>query len=290
MQIAIIKTRFKEPFMFITLLTLILTTSCVSFKSKSQIEKERVTQGLPVQVEQSQKLMAKMTLRMNELENRIQDYTGEIEEIEYRQQKLIPQTQKQIQDKLVNQSKEIKTLKAALEKNQEETSKLKELVESQKSYIQKVSTSLKTISKQTYRAPIAKKVKTKARAKAISRTTELQQGLKNFSKRNYTKAKSQLLSSLKNEKNNAAQKNQIFQALGHIEFKKKNYNQSSVYFSKIFSKYPKSSMAPDALLHIARAFKNQKNIDAAKEAYQTFINSYPKNKLKNQAQKELKSL
>ena len=267
------------------LISLILTfflASCLTLKTDEQIQKDRVVQGLPGQVEQSQKLLAQMTLRMNELESRLQNYTGEIEEIEYRQQKLIPDTQKVIQDQIADQAKEIRSLRTEISDNQKLIEKLENKIEQQQTYITKVNSTLTKLSQAP--APSLPKVEKK------SEPNDYLNGLFHFRKKDYSEAEKDLLSALKNQKLNAAEVNKAYQALGHIEFSRKNYEKSNVYFSKIFTKYPRSSMAPDALIHMARAFKGQKNANAAKQAYKTFLKEYPKHNLASSAEKELNAL
>lgn len=251
----------------------VLMASCL--KTTEDIKKEQAVQGLPSQVEQSQKLMAEMTIRMNELENRLKNYTGNIEEIEYRQQKLIPSTQKEMQDKIVNQAKEINSLRKEMAKNKAFVENLSSEVNAQKKYLTKVTSTLKNFSK--------------SKNQAKSQKNYFREGMKLYQSKKYSSAEQKLLLSL-NEKISAAQRNRVYQALGHIKYSQKDFNQSNVYFSKIFSRYPRSSMAPDALLHIARALSKQKKKEEAKEAYKMFLRNYPKNKLSAMATKELNAL
>lgn len=261
----------------ISILILLSNISCL--RTNDQIRKDQVVETLPSQVEQSQKLIAQMTLRMNELETRLQNYNGNIEEIEYRQQKLIPSTQQEIQNKMAEQSKEINSLRSEIMKNERELSNVKSLLAEQKEYISKVNETLANLSKpssttQTSTDPLK----------------HFKDGIKYYQQKKHDSAETHLLLALKNEKLSAADTNVVYQALGHIEFTKKNYSQSNIYFSKIFTKYPNSSMAPDALLHMARAFREQKNQAAAKEAYNTFIKEYPSHSYLSSAKKELSEL
>lgn len=263
---------------YFILMILFILTSCL--KTTDQIKQEKVVKALPNQIQQSQKTIANMTLRINHLENKLQSYNGNIEELEYQQNQVIPKSQKEMMAKLKTQEGEISLLRNSIKKNNKELTSLKSKFQEQSSYLKKVTSMLTSLSKKKVSRSQSKNKK----------QSSYQQGLNSFQKKHYQEAKKNLLYALKNEKLNAAEKNKLYQTLGHIEFSQKKYRQSSVYFSKIFTKYPKSSMAPDALLHMARAFKKQKQISAAKEAYKTFIKKYPKDKLFKVVKKELNAL
>ena len=68
----------------------------------------------------------------------------------------------------------------------------------------------------------------------------------------------------------------------------KKYDDALVYFSKIYTNYPKSSFAPRSLLYIARCFNKLGKKDESKASYQELIDNYPKSSHAKTAKKEMK--
>ena len=75
-----------------------------------------------------------------------------------------------------------------------------------------------------------------------------------------------------------------------IEYINKNFDNALIYFSKVYTKYPKSSFAPNALLHIGLTFKKQNKNDNALAAFKEVIKNYPKSSQANTAKNHLKIL
>ena len=112
---------------------------------------------------------------------------------------------------------------------------------------------------------------------------------KAFEANKQKKAKELYLQVLAEDKVNNAVKNHVFYNLGLLNYWSKKYDDALVYFSKIYTKYPKSSFAPASLLYIGRSFKNQNKTDEAKATFEELIKNYPKSRHAKSAQKELKS-
>jgi TolA-binding protein len=60
-----------------------------------------------------------------------------------------------------------------------------------------------------------------------------------------------------------------------------------VYFSKIFSRFPKASLAPACLLFIGRNLEKMNKKEEAKEAFTKVIEDYPGTSEAKEAKKEL---
>ena len=47
------------------------------------------------------------------------------------------------------------------------------------------------------------------------------------------------------------------------------------YFSKLFTEYPKSIYNPNGLIHLAKTFKAQGDVEQAKETLNLMLENYP---------------
>jgi TolA-binding protein len=81
--------------------------------------------------------------------------------------------------------------------------------------------------------------------------------------------------------------NKLLHGLGRVEYGLKNYDKALVYFSKVYTKYPKASLAPSSLLFIARSLKKLGKTDEAKEAFNRVAEDYPDSSEAAEAKKEI---
>ncbi|NDD86069.1 hypothetical protein EBZ38_17555, partial [bacterium] len=82
-------------------------------------------------------------------------------------------------------------------------------------------------------------------------------------------------------------KNKLLHGLGKVEYFSGNLEKAMVYFSKIFTKYPKATLAPSSLLFIGRSLNKMGKKDEAKEAFKKVIEDYKDTKEANEARKEI---
>ncbi len=81
--------------------------------------------------------------------------------------------------------------------------------------------------------------------------------------------------------------NKVLYGLGKVEFFTGNAEKALVYFSKIFTKYPKASLAPGSLLFIGKSLKKLGKAEEAKQAFTKVVEDYKSSKEANEARKEL---
>jgi len=72
-----------------------------------------------------------------------------------------------------------------------------------------------------------------------------------------------------------------------VEFYTGHNDKALVYFSKIYTKYPRSSLAASSLLFIGRSLKKTGKTEEAKQAFQQVVDDYKGTKEANAAKKEL---
>ena len=60
-----------------------------------------------------------------------------------------------------------------------------------------------------------------------------------------------------------------------------------IYFSKIFTKYPRASLASSSLLYIGKSLNKMGKKDEARQAFMKVIEDYKDTKEANEARKEI---
>lgn len=253
---------------FISLLTLsMLLTSC--FKTAEEIKKE---QQRDTQIKQSSQMVAELTLQVRDLQTKLANATGQIEEVEHNTKTKTEETTMTFTQTIASLSEQVKALSDESKINKTKIAALEVEVESQKKYIKNVNKTLGKIAGPTKR----------------SSSSKLKIAHKAFEKNQQKKATKLYLDVLNSGKINARQKNHVRYNLGLLHYWKKDYNNALVYFSQIYTKYPKSSWAPKCLLYIARSFRGQKKMAESNATYNELIAKYPKSSSAKSAKKEKK--
>ncbi len=252
----------------ITLLVLpLILTSCFKTAKEIKREKQRDTQ-----IRQSSQMVAELTLHVKDLQTKLANATGQIEEVEHNTKTKTEETALTFTQTIASLSEQVKVLTQQSQQNKIKLAALEKEVESQKQYIKSVNKTLGKIAGPTKK----------------SSSNKLKSAHKAFEKNQQKKAISLYLDLLNTGKVNARQRNHIRYNLGLLYYWKKDYNNALVYFSKIYTKYPKSSWASKCLLYIARSFKGQKKAAEANATYAELVKKYPKSSSAKKAKKEMK--
>jgi TolA-binding protein len=246
--------------LFFLVLSLLLT-SC--FKTAEQIRREQMVDKMSKEVSQSQNLLSELTLKTKQLEDLLSKYQGKIEEIKYQQDQSISDQENldalSIPDKINNNISRINSLE-------------EQMVEI-KDYLAKITKSLKYIK------PSTKKMK------STTKTNNSEEGLFNqslsyFKQKNYSKAKSLCENLIIRKSISAGKINRCRFNLGIIAFKNNKYENALIHFSKIYEKWPKSSMSPESLFYIGKILHKMDKKTKSIEALNQFLSQYPQDKLK----------
>ena len=249
--------------------TLLSLTSC--FKTAEEIKRD---QQIDQQIAQSSKLVTELSSQVQNLQNQLAIATGQLEEMDHKTKQSNLEKAQNIGQNLTQLNEQVKVL---LEDNKQMKAQILSLENSsndQKKYIKKVTGALSSVAG-------ANKVSSAKSA------TSLQAAHSAFEK-GKKEAKKLYEAVLEEGQINNAQKNHVYFNLGFIEYQNKNYEKGLVYFSKIYTNYPKSSFAPRSLLYIARSFKELKKTEEANVTYQELIDKYPKSNHAETAKKEIK--
>jgi len=251
----------------VSILTLsLLLTSC--FKTAAELKRER---DIDSQLTQSSRIIAELTSQVSELKGGLASNSGQLEEYDHRSKTNAEVQQVNFSQTVAQLSEQVKVLIEDNKLTQSQVAALSQDVKKQQNFIKKVTGTLSTMSS------------TPKTGKSL-----LNQAHKNFEKNHLTKAMPMYERVLSENKINNSQKNHVYFNLGYIKFHKKKYEEAKVYFSKIYTKYPKSSYAPRSLLYLARTFKKQNKTDVSSALFDELIAKFPKSKQAIIAKKEMK--
>lgn len=258
--------------MKLILLSLISLSLTSCFKTAEQIRREKVVDNMEQELKQSAKIIAELTTRVQTLQNGQMQATGKIEEINHLQETKSLEQQKTTENILNQINEQVQVLIENDKRNQKKISNLDKEVSSLRNYIKSVSGTLTKIAGPT----------------KSSSQNKLQDAHRAFEKNKQDEAAKLYKECLVEGKINARQRNHVYYNLGLMDYWNKRYDSALVSFSKIYTKSPKSSWAPKALIYLARTFKKQKKQDEALATYSELIKKYPKTSEAKKAKKEMK--
>jgi TolA-binding protein len=245
-------------------LLLVLTVSCI--KTAEQVNREKRVESMSEQMKDSQGLVADMMTQMKDLQSQIDKMNGRMEELEHNQKKLDPEAINKMSENMAIVKTQQDTQTAQLAQIQNE---LKE----QRTFIEKVTSNLSQASSSKSQKKNAK--------------SELAEALDHIKTDDYSAARSGLEPLIDDPELSPGDHNKVFFGLGKVEYYTKNHEKSLVYFSKIYSKFPKSSLAASSLLFIGRNLEKMGKKDEAKEAFAKVTEDYAGTKEAKEAKKEM---
>lgn len=256
----------------VLLLALAFLSGCI--KTAEQARREKRLESMSEQLNDSQGLMVDMVEKVKNLETQNDRLTGRIEELEHKQGKTSSEQSKKI-DETIN------LLKSQQDAQSSQLAQIQAELKEQRAFLEKVTDGLKDLHhKPTHSTSIESKGKKKSTKEELSAALELVKNNK------FEDARTELESLIDHQELTPGEHNKVIHGLGRVEYHTKNYEKSLVYFSKIFSKYPKSSLAPSSLLFIGRSLKKLGKKEEAKEALLKVTEDYPGTKEAMLAKKE----
>ncbi len=255
---------------FITIFSLlILISSCI--KTADQVNREKRFDKMSEQLTDSQTLVTDMVSQLKEMQSQLDKLNGRIEEMEHKQKQFDPGAVSKL-------SENLSLLQSQKETENNQLLQIQTELKEQRAFLEKVTASLNNIGQNQVKNQKVKKKSAKE---------ELNQAIGLVKNKSYEEAKPQLLALLDSKDLSPGELNKALHGLGQIEFSTNNFDQALVYFSKIYTKYPKASLAPSSLLFIGRALQKLGKKDEAKEAFAKLTEDYPGAKESKEAKKEL---
>ncbi len=249
---------------------LILSTACI--KTADQVNREKRFEAMTENMKDSQGLLADVVNQMKDMQSQLDKMNGRIEEMEYKNKQLDPQAISKMNENLT-------LLQTQQQTDSEQLTKIQADLKEQRAFLEKVTASLSSMG--------SGNDKPRASSKKKNAKAELSDALELVKAGKYNEAKPELESLIGAEGLSSSDNNKIMHRLGQINYYTKNYDQALVYFSKVYTKYPKASIAPSSLLYIARSLKKLGKKDEAKEAFTRVAEDYPGSKESAEAKKEI---
>ncbi len=241
-------------------------TAC---KTREDIAREQMVDNIAVQIQDNQKLSADATVRLQQIEERLSAITGKVEETQHEANQSIDTKVKIVEERLT-----------LLETNQQsQTEKLKTIegkLAQQDKYLKDVLKTLQGLSKKPSRSK--------------KKSSPYQEAMRNYGKGKYKLAKTQLEELITNKKLKSSQIARITHNLGMIAYMDKDNQKALIYFSKLFTQYPKTGYNKNGLLFLARTFERLGQKEEAKQTLNELIQKFPKAKQVKQAKKMLGKL
>jgi len=264
-MLASFTTLSKKSLIFPAILSITLFASC---KTREDIVREQMVDNISMQVQDGQKLNADFTIRLQNIEDRLTNLSGSVEETQHTSQVTLNERIQSIEEKMTILETAQTTQSTSLEEIQKELS-------SQKEYIQEVLGTLKNLSQK----------KTKVKKK----TTPYNEAMGLYRQGKYAQSKAILLT-LVDKKFSESAKARIIHNLGMIAYMDKQNDKALAYFSRLFTEFPKTGYNKNGLMFLAKTLQRMKKNEEAKQALNELIAKFPKAKQVSQAKKMLKEL
>ena len=252
----------------IAIFAFIILSGC---KTQSQIRREQHMENLTSQVSEGQRLTADTTIRIHDMQERINELQGALEEKGYAEQ---IERQRSLTD--------ITQRLDALEKNQEHiNNKMDETtkqLEAQKSYLDEVLKTLRELS-QGSTSSVKKK----------STDQVYQQALKLYRSADYGGSRTYFQELLdRNVKGSMLAHS--YHNMGMIEYIAGRDQEAIVFFSRLFTEFSDSGYNRNGLFFLAKSFERQGQKNEAKQTLRQLINRFPDARRINDAKEMLKTL
>ncbi len=257
-----------------TIFVVSLSASCI--KTADQVKREKRFENMSEQFQDYQSLTSNVVTQMKDLQAQMDKMNGRIEELEHKQKQFNLESVK-------GTSETLALLEGQRQADSAQLAEIQKELKDQRAFLEKVTASLSSLGQSRHPQSSGKQKKKSPRE-------EIADALSLIKSNDYNEARSQLLDLLDDKELTLGDQNKVLHGLGQVEYLSKNYDKALVYFSKIYSKFPKASLAPSSLLFIGKSLKSMGKKDEAKEAFAKLREDYPgakETKEANEASKEL---
>jgi TolA-binding protein len=251
------------------LVILVIIATLAGCKTREDIVREQKVENMSYQMQDSQKLNADFTVRLQNLEERLSEVSGKAEENQH-------QTQKSIDTRIQSIEEKITLMEASQKSQAEGLNELSEKLASQEKYIDEVLGTLKNLSG-----------KGKSKSKKLS---DYEDAMADYKRGRYKSAKSKLSALLNNKSLSGSQKTRVIHNLGMIAYMDKENESALTYFSQLFTQYPKSGYNKNGMLFLAKTFNRIGKKEEAKQTLSELIKLWPKARQVKEAKKLLSKL
>lgn len=255
-------------------IVLFLLVSLFSCKTAEEIRREKVVDSMEIQMVQFNKVNGDITVRLQEIEERLGMLRGELEKSGYDQKEINIRNSSDLNAQILVLREGFSNVSKMSEENNSQIKLQREDFNEQKNYLKKILKSLTGISSKQKRAEM----------------NSYDGAMADYRAGKYTLAKGQLQALLNDKSVRGKRRARLFHNLGMVAFIKKDYNSALTYFSKLFTKYPNVSYNPNGLLYLGKSFMKLKKNDEARHTFMELTSRYPKSSSGKKAKKLLKKL
>lgn len=237
------------------LLFFILISSVVGCKTQSQIRREQHMENLTRQVSEGQRMTAETTIRLQSMEERINNLHGALEEKGYAEQI-------QREESLSGMDKRLETLEETQRSLMRQLEETKKQIDAQKSYLDQVLETLKQISD----GEVSLKKKP---------TDQIyQEAVRLYRRAQYGKSRS-YFQELLNRDVKGQTLAHTYHNMGMIEYMAGRNDQAIVFFSRLFTEFSDSGYNRNGLLFLAKTFERTGRKQQAAQTLEQLINRFP---------------
>ncbi|MFZ9000489.1 MAG: tetratricopeptide repeat protein [Bacteriovoracaceae bacterium] len=259
-----------------TLIVMTLLLIIGGCKTQEQIQREQMVDNLAVQIVEGQKMSADYTVRINDVQDKLNMLQGKIEESGHNKSLELEGKNKELQEKISIIEEQLKLIKEKQENQAKELTEIKVLQEKQNKYLQKVLKSL------------ASKKKVKPKKRDVK--DQYKDAMNLYRKGKYAASKNILIKLSQNKKVSGKTRAHVLHNLGMIAYMDKDFETAKTLFSKLFTEFPKSTFNKNGLLFLGKSFQKSKQKEQAKQVLEELIKLYPKAKQVKEAKLILKKI
>jgi TolA-binding protein len=242
----------------------------VSCRTREQIAREQLVDNIAVQLKDGQELSVDFTTRLSQIEEKIGQLTGQVEESNH-------ETKSSIDKRLVLLEEKIILLEANSKSTEEKVTALSLKSEEQSKYLKEVLGTLKKLSGGKS-------------SKSRKKLNPYDLAMSSYRKGHYKTAKKQLLGMVGDKKIKGNKKARIIHNLGMISFINKKDKDALSYFSLLFTEHPKAPYNKNGLLFLGKTFLRLGKGEEAKQTLNELITRFPKAKQVKEAKKLIKKI
>jgi TolA-binding protein len=251
------------------LLLISLSISCI--KTAEEVQREKRLSSMSEQMKDSQGLLSDMVLQIKDIQGQMNRLNGRVEESEHRNKDVNTDSIKKMNESMA-------LIKSQQDNLQTQLNAIQNEMKEQRSFIEKVTASLSSHNTSSNAGSKVQKKNAK---------NELQEALDLIKKNDYAQAKHDLEGLINHPELTPGEQNKVLFGLGKAEYFLRNHEKALAYFSRIYTKFPKASLAAPSLLFIGRCLQKMNKKDEGKQAFQNLIKDYPDSKEAKEAKKEL---
>ncbi|GAB4010771.1 MAG: hypothetical protein Fur0010_04050 [Bdellovibrio sp.] len=250
------------------LFTMLFVFSC---KTREQIQREQMVDNLAIQVVDSQKLSAEVTVRLQTLEERLAAINGQVEEVGHKNKMTFEERFKKIEERMSVIETQNTTMNQTMSKLEAESV-------AQKKYLEEVLATLSKLSG----------TPTKKNSSNSAKTSEYDEAMNLYKKGKYKESKAIMVDLYAGKKVKGNQMARVIHNLGMIEYIDKKNEEAISFFVQLLNEYPKSSYNRNGMLVLVKTFLRLKKNDEAKATAEELAKRYPGSKEANEALKLVK--